>query len=117
MVRQEVERIMREQGRGGDLFLSKVKTTSPYSGRAVAVIPALSQTPKGYDGLNLTLANNLRADLQRQRDLIVIPEGRHQRGPSQTRGRQGSHQPEHSGFGQCPGGPGGHHHSDHPAGL
>ena len=74
MVRQEVERIMREQGRGGDLFLSKVKTTSPYSGRAVAVIPALSQTPKGYEGLNLTLANNLRADLQRQRDLIVIPE-------------------------------------------
>ena len=75
MVRQEVERIMREQGRGGDLFLSKVKTTSPYSGRAVAVIPALSQTPKGYEGLNLTLANNLRADLQRQRDLIVISEG------------------------------------------
>jgi hypothetical protein len=74
MVRQEVERIMREQGRGGDLFLSKVKTTSPYSGRAVAVIPALSQTPKGYEGLNLTLANNLRADLQRQRDLMVIPE-------------------------------------------
>ncbi len=74
MVRQEVERIMREQGRGGDLFVSKVKTTSPYSGRAVAVLPALSQTPKGYDGLNLTLANNLRADLQRQRDLIVIPD-------------------------------------------
>jgi hypothetical protein len=40
----------------------------------VAVIPALSETPKGYDGLNLTLANNLRADLQRQRDLVVMPE-------------------------------------------
>ncbi len=74
MVRQEVERIMREQGRGGELYLSKVKSTSPYSGRAVAVIPALSETPRGYDGLNLTLANNLRADLQRQRDLLVIPE-------------------------------------------
>ena len=67
---------MREQGRGGELYLSKAKSTStsPYSGRAVAVIPDLNSTPKGYDGLNLTLANNLRADLQRQRDLIVIPE-------------------------------------------
>jgi hypothetical protein len=75
MVRQEVARIMREQGRGGELYLSKTKTsTSPYGGRAVAVIPDLSSTPKGYDGLNLTLANNLRADLQRQRDLLVIPE-------------------------------------------
>lgn len=74
MVRQEVDRIMREQGRSGELFVSKVKTTSPYSGRAVAVVPALSETPKGYDGLNLTLANNLRADLQRQRDLVVIPD-------------------------------------------
>jgi hypothetical protein len=74
MVRQEVERIMREQGRGGELFVSKVKSPSPYGGRAVAVIPALSETPKGYDGLNLTLANNLRADLQRQRDLVVMPE-------------------------------------------
>jgi hypothetical protein len=74
MVRQEVARIMREQGRGGELFVSKVKSSSPYSGRAVAVISDLSATPKGYDGLNLTLANNLRADLQRQRDLVVIPE-------------------------------------------
>jgi hypothetical protein len=74
MVRQEVARIMREQGRGGELFVSKVKSSSPYSGRAVAVIPDLRATPKGYDGLNLTLANNLRADLQRQRDLVVIPE-------------------------------------------
>ena len=41
----------------------------------MAVIPALSETPRGYDGLNLTLANNLRAELQRQKDLIVIPEG------------------------------------------
>lgn len=74
MVRQEVARIMREQGRGGELYISKTKSTSPYSGRALAVIPDLTSTPKGYDGLNLTLANNLRADLQRQRDLIVIPE-------------------------------------------
>jgi hypothetical protein len=75
MVRQEVARIMREQGRGGELYISKTKSsTSPYSGRAVAVIPDLSSTPKGYDGLNLTLANNLRADLQRQRDLVIIPE-------------------------------------------
>ena len=54
--------------------MSKVKSPSPYSGRAVAVIPDLNSTPKGYDGLNLTVANNLRADLQRQRDLVVIPE-------------------------------------------
>ena len=74
LVRQEVARIMREQGRGGELFVSKVKSPSPYSGRAVAVIPDLSSTPKGYDGLNLTVANNLRADLQRQRDLVVVPE-------------------------------------------
>ncbi len=74
MVRAEVERILREQGRGGDIFVSKVKATSPYSGRAVAVVPALRETPKGYDGLNLTLANNLRADLARQRDLVVMPE-------------------------------------------
>lgn len=74
MVRAEVERILREQGRSGDLFVSKVKSTSPYTGRAVAVVPALRETPKGYDGLNLTLANNLRADLARQRDLVVIPE-------------------------------------------
>ncbi|MGQ9919993.1 MAG: hypothetical protein ACUVRZ_01555 [Desulfobacca sp.] len=74
MVRAEVERILREQGRGGDFFVSKVKASSPYSGRAVAVVPALRETPKGYDGLNLTLANNLRADLARQRDLVVIPE-------------------------------------------
>jgi len=74
MVRAEVERILREQGRGGDIFVSKVKASSPYSGRAVAVVPALRETPKGYDGLNLTLANNLRADLARQRDLVVIPE-------------------------------------------
>lgn len=74
MVRAEVERILREQGRGGDLFVSKVKATSPYPGRAVAVLPALRETPKGYDGLNLTVANNLRADLARQRDLVVIPE-------------------------------------------
>lgn len=74
LVRLEVERIMREQGRSGDLYVSRVKSGSPYSGRAVAVVPALSETPKGYDGLNLTLANNLRADLQRQRDLVVINE-------------------------------------------
>lgn len=74
MVRAEVERILRDQGRSGDLFVSKVKASSPYSGRAVAVVPALRETPKGYDGLNLTLANNLRADLARQRDLVVIPE-------------------------------------------
>ncbi len=73
LVRQEVARIMREQGRGGELFVSKVKSPSPFSGRAVAVVPDLSSTPKGYDGLNLTVANNLRADLQRQRDLVVIP--------------------------------------------
>ncbi|MBM4286620.1 MAG: hypothetical protein FJ135_00475 [Deltaproteobacteria bacterium] len=74
LVRQEVERILREQGRGGELYLSQVKSTSPYSGRALAVIPALQETPRGYDGLNLSLANGLRAELQRQKDLVVIPE-------------------------------------------
>ncbi len=74
LVRAEVERILREQGRAGDLFVSKVKGTSPYTGRAVAVVPALRETPRGFDGLNLTVANNLRADLARQRDLVVIPE-------------------------------------------
>lgn len=74
MVRQEVERILREQGQGGVLYASRVKSTSPYTGRAVAVIPALLETPKGYDGINLTLANGLRAELQRQKDLTVINE-------------------------------------------
>jgi len=74
MVRAEVERILREQGRSGDLFVSKVKSRSPYSGRAVAVVPALRETPRSYEGLNLTVANNLRADLARQQDLVVIPE-------------------------------------------
>ncbi len=90
LVRQEVDRILREQGRSGELFVSKVKSASPYSGRAVAVIPALSETPKGYDGLNLTLANNLRADLGRQRDLTVIPEGAGKEGQTQIFGKIGT---------------------------
>lgn len=74
MVRQEVERLLREQGQGGLLFAARTKSPSPFPGRAVAVVPALIETPKSYEGLNLTLANNLRAELQRQRDLIVINE-------------------------------------------
>ncbi len=88
LVRQEVARILREQGRGGELFVSKVKSSSPYSGRAVAVIPDLSNTPKGYDGLNLTVANNLRADLQRQKDLVVIPEAATKEAETKTPSRK-----------------------------
>lgn len=74
MVRQEVERLLREQGQGALLFAARAKSSSPFPGRAVAVVPVLNETPKGYEGLNLTLANNLRAELQRQRDLIVVNE-------------------------------------------
>ncbi len=75
MVRAEVERILREQGMGGAVYASRSPSTSPYPGRAVAVIPALSETPRQYEGLNLALANSLRADLKRAKDIVVIDEG------------------------------------------
>jgi hypothetical protein len=74
LVKQEVERIMREQGLGGVMFAKGKGETGPYPGRAVAVIPALSETPRSYEGLNLTLANLLRAELKRQKDFMVIDE-------------------------------------------
>jgi len=76
MVRAEVERILREQGMGGGaVYASRTKSTSPFPGRAVAIIPATSETPRQYEGLNLSLANSLRAELKRASDITVIDEG------------------------------------------
>jgi hypothetical protein len=69
LVRQEVDRILQEQGLGG--FVSRGKAEkAPVAGRAVAVIPDLD-TPKTYDGLNRTLAAALSEGLGRQKDLKV----------------------------------------------
>ena len=69
LVRQEVDRILREQGLAG--FVSKGKgEQAPYSGRAVAVIPDLD-TPTSQEGLNRTLAISLAEALRRQKDVTV----------------------------------------------
>ena len=70
LVRQEVERTLKEQGLGG--FVSRGKSTDkgPYAGRAVAVIPDLD-TPKNYEGLNRTLATSLADALRKQKDIAV----------------------------------------------
>jgi len=69
LVRQEVERILQEQGLGG--FVSRGKAEkAPVAGRAVAIIPDLD-TPKNYDGLNRTMAAALSEVLGRQKDLKV----------------------------------------------
>lgn len=69
LVRQEVERILREQGLAG--FVSKGRgEQAPYSGRAVAVIPDLD-TPTSQEGLNRTLAMSLAEALRRQKDITV----------------------------------------------
>jgi len=74
IVRQEVERVLREQGLGG--FVSKSKgDQAPYTGRAVAVIPDLD-TPQSQEGLNRTLATSLGEALRRQKDLSVSGEDR-----------------------------------------
>ncbi|MDD3582251.1 MAG: hypothetical protein PHW74_14705 [Desulfobacca sp.] len=77
LVRQEVERVLREQGLGGMVYASRVSgAASVYPGRAMAVIPALSETPSGYEGLNRTLAVSAGTALQKQKDLLVVDEGR-----------------------------------------
>ncbi|MBW1917970.1 MAG: hypothetical protein JRI57_08115 [Deltaproteobacteria bacterium] len=75
LVRQEVERVLREQGLGGMVYASRVAgVTSAYPGRAVAVIPALSETPSGYAGLNRTLAVSLATSLKKQQELLVVED-------------------------------------------
>jgi hypothetical protein len=69
MVRQEVERVLREQGLEGFMSRGKGEKT-PYGGRAVAVIPDLD-TPKSYDGLNRTMAVSLAESLRRQKNIAV----------------------------------------------
>lgn len=69
LVRQEVDRILREQGLGG--FVSRARgERAPYTGRAVAVIPDLD-TPRSYEGQNRTLATALAEALRRQKDIFV----------------------------------------------
>jgi hypothetical protein len=71
IVRTEVDRILREQGLGG--FVSQGKPgASAVVGRAVAVIPDLD-TPKGYDGMNRTLAMALGSAMGKTKDLKVSP--------------------------------------------
>ena len=70
LVRQEVERILKEQGLGG--FVSKGKgEKGSLAGRAVAVIPDLKETPKSMEGLNRTLATSLAEALRRTKDVAV----------------------------------------------
>jgi len=70
LVRQEVDRILREQGLAA--FVSKGQAgKSPYAGRAVAVIPDLD-TPRTYEGQNRTLAMALADALRKQKDIAVV---------------------------------------------
>lgn len=72
LVRQEVERVLREQGLAG--FVSKGRgEQAPYIGRAVAVIPDLD-TPQSQEGPNRTLATSLAEALRRQKDITVSGE-------------------------------------------
>jgi hypothetical protein len=70
LVRQEVERTLREQGLGGFVSRGKSADKGPYAGRAVAVIPDLD-TPRNYEGLNRTLATSLADALRKQKDIAV----------------------------------------------
>jgi hypothetical protein len=70
VVRAEVERILREQGLGGFLSSQGRAGTSPYVGRAVAVIPDLD-TPTQYEGLNRTMAIALGDNMARSKDIKV----------------------------------------------
>jgi hypothetical protein len=70
LVRQEVDRVLREQGLGG--FVSRGKADrAPYTGRAVAVLPN-PDSPRQYEGLNRTLAQSLAQALARQKDIKVL---------------------------------------------
>jgi hypothetical protein len=69
LVRQEVDRVLREQGLSG--FISQTAgAKAPVVGRAVAVIPDLD-TPRAYEGLDRTLAVALGEALARQKDIKV----------------------------------------------
>jgi len=69
LVRQEVERILRDQGLAG--FVSRGQAgRSSYSGRAVAVIPDLD-TPRNFEGQNRTLAVAVADALRKQKDVSV----------------------------------------------
>lgn len=69
LVRQEVDRILREQGLAG--FVSRGRgEKAPYAGRAVAVIPDLD-TPRSHEGPNRTLATAVAEALRRQKDIFV----------------------------------------------
>ncbi len=70
LVRQEVERTLREQGLGGFVSRGKSADKGPYAGRAVAVIPDLD-TPRNLDGLNRGLATSLADALRKQKDIAV----------------------------------------------
>jgi len=70
LVRQEVDRVLREQGLGG--FVSRGKADrAPYTGRAVAVLPN-PDAPRQYEGMNRTLAQSLSQALARQKDIKVL---------------------------------------------
>ncbi len=73
LVRQEVDRILREQGLGG--FMSKGRgEKAPVVGRAVAVIPDVKETPRSVEGLNRSLAAGLAEALRRTKDVTVSGE-------------------------------------------
>lgn len=73
LVRQEVDRIMKEQGLGGFVSKGRGDKTS-MAGRAVAVIPDAKETSKSMEGLNRTLATSLAEALRRTKDVSVSSE-------------------------------------------
>jgi hypothetical protein len=73
LVRQEVERILREQGLAGFVSQARGGEKAPYTGRAVAVIPS-TETPRSFEGLNRTLAVSLAEALRRQKDITVASD-------------------------------------------
>lgn len=72
LVRQEVARVLGEKGPAG--LAAKTGADNPYTGRTVAVIPVLKETPRGYEGMNRTLAVSLAENLQRQKGISVASE-------------------------------------------
>jgi len=73
LVRQEVDRILKEQGLAGFVSQGKGGEKAPYTGRAVAVIPN-PESPRSAEGLNRTLAMSLAEALRRQKDITVSDE-------------------------------------------
>ncbi len=75
MVKAEVDRILKEQGLGG--FVSTAKgQKSPVAGRAVAVIPDTTETPRSQEGLNRTMATSLAEALRRTKDVTVSEDAK-----------------------------------------